>query len=208
MSARDASVVVTGRRARDTRAARLGRLLLGLGALVVVGCASSRPRPAALDEAIAASRSPAAQLAAQLAPVTFAEAEKLRRDAAAAQDAGDPSSAQILAEQSLATHARAQAQARAVRAAHDLDESRGPLDTTTAELTSLQQQQQRVTAEVDDLETRIKVARESLPVTASGPSGDAARSAARREAALALETEARLLCLSTRLLAPDTESLK
>ena len=182
--------------------------LCGALALVILaGCASSHPRPASLDEATAIARSPSAQQAAELAPVTFAEAEKLRRDAEAAQAAGDTASAQILAEQAIATHARAAAQGRSVRASHDLDESRAPLDAATAELAALRQQQQQVAADVDTLETRIKVARESLPVTASGPA-DAARNAARREAAQALETEARLLCLSTRLLAPDTESLK
>ena len=117
---------------------RLARALLA--AALLAGCAARPLRPAVLDQAAAEAQTPASQEGAQLAPVAFAEAEKLRRDADAAQAAGDASSAQFLAEQSIAAYARAFAQARAVRAARALDEVRGPLDVATAELNKLKEE--------------------------------------------------------------------
>jgi hypothetical protein len=187
------------------RVVQIALLTAALGAMG--GCSSTLARPVVLDAAAAESQSPSSREAAQLAPITHAEAEKLRNDADAAQAAGDPSAAQFLAEQAIATYARAAAQARLVRATRALDEAQAPLAVVTSELDKLKEEQQRVAVEVQDLETRIKVAREALPLTASGPA-DAARSAARREAAQALATEARLLCLSTRLLAPEAAGLK
>lgn len=180
---------------------------LSLLASSALACSPLRVRPAVLDVASAESQTPASREAAELSPVTYAEAEKLRRDAEAAQKDGDSSAAQILGEQALAAYSLAFLQARAVRAARALDEARQPADATAADLARLKDEQQRTAAELADLETRIKVAREAMPLSASGPA-DASREAARREAARALETEARLLCVSTRLLSPDSEGLK
>ncbi len=183
------------------------RLLLCLG-LTLAGCSTTPARPVMLDVAAAEARSQAAQESAQLAPVTHAEAEKLRKEADAAQAAGDPTSAQILAEQAIATFARAFAQARIARSTRTSDELQQPLGDASAELARLKEEQQQVVAELQELELRIKVLREAAPVVSSGPARSGEREAARREAALALHTEARLLCLSTRLLAPETEALK
>jgi outer membrane protein OmpA-like peptidoglycan-associated protein len=181
--------------------------LLCLG-LALAGCSTTPARPVMLDVAAAEARSQAAQEAAQLAPITHAEAEKLRKEADAAQAAGDPTSAQILAEQAIATFARAFAQARTARSARSSDELQQPLGDASAELAKLKEEQQQVVAELQELELRIKVLREAAPVVSSGPARSGEREAARREAAQALHTEARLLCLSTRLLAPETEALK
>lgn len=189
-----------------------GRPLLVAASLVLAsllaGCSTTPARPMMLDTAAAEARSQAAQEAAQLAPVTHAEAEKLRKEADAAQAAGDPTSAQILAEQAIATFARAFAQARLARSGRASDELQQPLDAATAELGKLKEEQQQVVAELQELELRIKVLREAAPVVASGPAQSGEREAARREAAQALHTEARLLCLSARMLAPETEGLK
>jgi flagellar motor protein MotB len=177
-------------------------------ALCLAGCSASLARPAVLDEAAAASQTAASREAAQLAPLTHAEAEKLRKEAEAAQAAGDPSSAQILAEQAIAVHARAFAQARLLRSQQATDDLQKPLEQAATDLQQLRAEQQLVTSELQDLELKIKVLREAPPVVASGPSRSAGREAARREAAQALLTEARLLCLSSRLVAAEGEGLK
>ncbi|MCS6899307.1 MAG: hypothetical protein RMJ98_06370 [Myxococcales bacterium] len=180
-------------------------MLMGLG---LTSCSTTLARPVTLDLAAAEARSPAAQESAQLAPLTHAEAERLRKEANAAQTAGDPTSAQILAEQAIATFARAFAQARIARSTRAFDELQPPLGEAVAELARLREEQQQVMAELQELELRIKVLREAAPVVASGPARSSEREVARREAARALHTEARLLCLSTRLLAPETEGLR
>ena len=135
-------------------------------ASLLAGCSTTPARPMMLDTAAAEARSQAAQEAAQLAPVTHAEAEKLRKEADAAQAAGDPTSAQILAEQAIATFARAFAQARLARSGRLSDELQQPLDAATAELGKLKEEQQQVVAELQELELRIKVLREAAPVVA------------------------------------------
>ncbi len=174
--------------------------------VLLAGC-THMSRPAVLGDAAQARQSPAATEAAELAPTSFAEAEKIRRDAEAAYDAGDPSGAQILGEQAIAAYSRAFLHARIARATRALDEAKAEEAAASGELTRLHEEQARTGAEVADLETRIKVARDAMPVAPSGEA-DAPREKARLEAARALATEAKLLCTSTRLLAPETEGLK
>jgi cell division protein FtsB len=180
--------------------------LLLAGALALGGCAHLS-RPAVLGDVAIARQSPASVEAAELAPTSFAEAQKIQRDAEAAYDAGDPAGAQILGEQALAAYARAFLHARIARATKTLDEVKTDEAAASGELARLREEQARTGAEVTDLETRIKVVRDALPVVSSGEA-DAPREKARLEAARALSTEASLLCISTRLLAPDTEGLK
>lgn len=187
---------------------KFSSLTLLASALLLQACTTTPARPVMLDTAAAEARSSSAQESAQLAPLTHAEAEKLRKEAEQAYTAGDPSSAQILAEQAIATFARAFAQARTARSTGAEDELKKPNDEATAELEKLKAEQKQVTAELQDLETRIKVLREAAPVVASGTAQSAEREAARREAVQALVTEARLLCLSGHMLAPEAEGLK
>jgi hypothetical protein len=172
-----------------------------------IGCASVRTRPSALADAAAAARTEQAREASELAPASFAEAERLRRAADAAFEAEDASGAQILGEQAIVAYARAFVHARTARGQRAAEEARAELATQKDELAKVREEQGRVGAEVTSLETKIKVVRDALPV-ARTDAGDPAREAARLESARAIATEARLLCVSARLLAPEVEGLK
>src|SRR4029434_3356718 len=66
--------------------------------------------------------------------------------------------------------------------------------------------QRRVSAEADDLEMRIKVAEDALPL-APNAAGSPEREKARLETARTLVSQARLLCTATRLLDAKREGL-
>ncbi|HEY6725437.1 MAG TPA: hypothetical protein VI197_15485, partial [Polyangiaceae bacterium] len=73
-------------------------------------------------------------------------------------------------------------------------------------LAGLDEQAQRISAEADNLELRVKVLRDAQPLAtpaAASPERERARAAAAR----ALLSQARLLCLSTRLLEPKRDSV-
>lgn len=176
--------------------------------MLLSACTAPLARPVLLDTAAAEAQTPSAQEAAQLSPLTHAEAEKLRREAEQAYTAGDPTSAQILAEQAIATFSRAFLQARIARSNNSEEELKAPNEAAAAELEKLQAEQKQVMAELQDLEIRIKVLRDAPPIVSSGKAQSAERENARREAVQALLTEARLLCLSARMLAPEAEGLK
>lgn len=176
---------------------------LGLGAQ---SCASS-PRPRVLGQADAVADSPAASEAARLAPQAHAQAEKLRRDADAANDRGDFSAAQILGEHSLAAYDHAFALARYVKAEQRLAQAEQALAKAQTELAQLDEQHLRLAAEADALEMRIKVTVDKEPVGRMPPATPE-RVRARRDAARALTSEARLLCLATELLGSPREELE
>lgn len=177
-----------------------------LGALaVLVGCAPM-PRPAVMHEVDSARASAAVQEAAKIAPQAYADAELRRTRAEAAFSDDDQPSAQILSEQALAAYARATVQARRVRAETTLADEQNRLTKATAQQTDLDTQQQRFLLEAEALETRLKVARDAEPLAASAPAS-AEREQARLAAAKALLSQAKLLCLSARLLEPNREGL-
>ena len=160
---------------------------------------SSAARPRAMSQVDAAREAPAAREAASLAPQAFARAEQIRRRSLRAFDAGDRSGAQILAEHALAAYARAVILTRLVKAEHELVRAKQRLAKAQTELGSLDEQLARLSAEADDLELRVKVARDAEPLTPNAPSTPE-RERARREAAVALASQARLLCSAAMLL--------
>ncbi|MCU0683691.1 MAG: hypothetical protein MUF34_15860 [Polyangiaceae bacterium] len=174
-------------------------------ALALVGC-GTQVRPRVLGEASALRTSTQGREARELAPVTFAEAERYRLDAEKAADAGDEERAQQLGERAVAAYARATIQARALRAKVALERASADARVAEAELAALQAEQGRADAEVRDLEARARTAREALPAGAPGAI-DPAREAARFEASRSLATEARLLCLSAKLLGSTSGTL-
>lgn len=182
--------------------------LFAVGALAVgaPSCASN-PRPRVLGQAEAAAESPAAREARELAPQAHAQAEKLRKDADAAHARGDFSAAQILGEHSLAAYEHAFVLARYSKAEQRLAQAEQAKSQALAELTRLDEQQLRLAAEADALELKIKVTVDKEPI-GSMPAASPERVRARKEAARALASEARLLCLATELLEPKREGLE
>lgn len=174
---------------------------------MLLGACASRTRPAVMAEAERVQQSTPSQEAAELAPASFAEAEKLRRDADQAFAAGDSTSAAILAEQAIAAYGKAFVHARSARSSRALDEAKAELSQTEAELAKLREEQARASAEVADLEMRAKVVQDALPIADSSPTNDAERQRARAEAARAIVAEARLLCVSARLLGAEAAGL-
>lgn len=172
---------------------------------VLVGCASM-PRPQVVDQADQVAETPAAEEARQLAPQAHAHALALRDDADAAYRAGDLAGAQILGEHSIAAMNRAFVLSRLVKAEQRLDRANAKLAKNQQKLAELDEQAQRISAEADNLELRVKVLRDAQPLAtpaAASPERERARAAAARS----LLSQARLLCLSTRLLDPKQGSV-
>lgn len=181
----------------------------GLSLLFVVallGC-SATPRPRALTDLEVTRESPALVAAKKDAPQAYARAEGLRNRAEAAQQAGDPASAQLLAERANAAYERAVTLATLVRAEERARAAEASLTKLDAELALTADAQAKLDAETRALDLRLKVARETLPVPESGPPASPERELARREAAQALAAQARLLCTAARLVEPSLATL-
>jgi len=176
-------------------------LLLGLW-----GCASA-PRPAALNDARAASTAPAVVQAKPRAPQAFARAEDLRRRAEQAYEDGRHSDAEFLAEHALAAYQRAVIAGRLAAAEARAASAEAKVAERERELAALDEQNKRALSEAETLELRLKVVREIMPVPGSEPASPD-RERARLEAGRAFALEARLLCSSARLLDAERASLK
>jgi hypothetical protein len=174
-------------------------------ALGAYACAPM-PRPAVMHEVDSARASAAVREAAKTAPQAYADAELRRTQAEAAFGDDDQPSAQILSEQALAAYARATVQARLVRAQTTLADEQSRLAKATQLQNDLDAQQQRFLLEAETLETRLKVVRDAEPLPVSAPAS-AEREQARLLAVKALLSQAKLLCLSARLLEPGRAGL-
>lgn len=171
----------------------LGPLLLGVWA-----CASV-PRPRVMSEADQVAESPAAKDAAPRAPQAHAHAEKLRESAEAAYRNGDLAGAQILAEHSIAAYERAFILARLAKAQERVSDAEANLENARAKLAKIDEEGQRISAEADAIELKIRVIEDAQPLADPGKASPE-RIKARRVAARALLSQARLLCMATRLL--------
>ena len=180
-------------------------LSLAAVALSLSACAPT-PRPEIMREVDAARASVAVQAAAKGAPQAYADAELRRMRAEQAFSDDNPASAQILSEQALAAYTRATVQARLTRALAALADEQARLTKATAVQSDLDAQQQRFSLEAEALETRLKVAQDAQPLPITAPAS-ADREQARVAAAKALLSQAKLLCLSARLLEPKRESV-
>jgi flagellar motor protein MotB len=180
---------------------------LSLGALLVVAIAcASTPRPPVLSEADAVRGTPAAAEARSLAPQAFAKAERILEQARAAHDQGSPASAQILGEHALAGYGHAFVLARLAKAEQRMGEAELALRKAKSELAALDEKQRFVAAEADDLEKRVRMLEDALPL-APNVQASPEREKARLEAARAMASQARLLCLAARLLEPNASGL-
>jgi hypothetical protein len=172
---------------------------------IAMACAAT-PRPPVLSDAAAARGGPAAAEARALAPQAFAKAELIFERASAAHDEGNPASAQILGEHALASYGRAFVLARLAKAEQRSAEAELALRKAKAELAALDEKQRFVVAAADDLEKRVRMLEDALPLAPNVPASPD-REKARREAARAMASQARLLCLASRLLDPKAPGL-
>ncbi|MEB2312139.1 MAG: hypothetical protein OZ921_18365 [Sorangiineae bacterium] len=173
--------------------------LLALALLGALGSCAPTPRPRVLSEADAASRSPAAIQADELAPQAVAQARLLRARAERAFDDDDVAGSQIIGEQAIAAYGRAFVLARLARAERRLAAAEARRSDAERAVSALDEKVARVTAEADALELRAKVAEDALPLVPNQPATPE-RERARLEAARSLALEARLLCVSATLL--------
>lgn len=167
----------------------------------VAACASPAPPPA-LSQLAAVRESPATEVSQRLAPQAHAHATELERRARQALERGDATAAQAFAEHALAAHEHARALSRLARAEQRRLEADAGLSDQRRALAELRAQQQRLTAEATGLELRATVLKGALPLPPHD-SAEPERRLARRRAAAALATQARLLCMAARLLVTD-----
>lgn len=174
-------------------------------ALALVGCAGTT-RPRSLADADASRRSPATTEAREAAPQAVLEADGFLAEAEREQRAGHLAAANVLAERASVAYERAFVQARIVRSTAALESAKKAQAAAEAENAGVVEEHTRLAAELANVEAALKVQKDAPPLFASSKS-EPMREPARREAALALSTEARLLCVSTRLFAPDAPGL-
>jgi outer membrane protein OmpA-like peptidoglycan-associated protein len=174
-------------------------------AVVMASSCSRPPRPPVMAEADRV-RSGMLGQASELAPEAMAHADKLRRDADAAYARGDLAGAQILAERTIVAYQHALVLARVVRATDAANRARLALQAAEQTLAQNEGEQRRVSAQADDIELRIKVIKDAVPLAPTGP-GDPAREQARMASSRSLAVDARLLCGAARMLAPETPAL-
>jgi outer membrane protein OmpA-like peptidoglycan-associated protein len=136
----------------------------------------------------------------------MAHADKLRRDAETAYANGDLAGAQIISERAIAAYQHALVLVRVTRATDIANRAGLALKAAEETLAQNDGEQKRVSAQADDVELRVKVIKDAVPLAATGP-GDPAREQARMSSSRSLALDARLLCGAARMLAPETPAL-
>ncbi|MBS2016656.1 MAG: hypothetical protein JST00_27480 [Deltaproteobacteria bacterium] len=187
---------------------RTARVSLGLAlALALAGCAGAGASGLArLDEANRMRGGLVGRDAQSLAPQAFAIADKELELAKDAQARGDATTAELHADRALAAYGHAIALARLARATQEEASANEALAKASAEASSYASQRKAVDREADDLEKKLRVAREAQLPLASGPA-DPERERARSIAAHSLVTQARLLCSAARLVSAQAPGL-
>jgi flagellar motor protein MotB len=180
---------------------------IALAAIFLVACggagASSVPRVA---EAERTRKGLEGREAQQLAPQAFAQADLELQQAKDAEAKGDATGAELHAERAVAAYADAVALARLARASQDEATATEAL-TRAADLAGQYGAQRKaIDREADDLEKKLRIAREAQLPAPSG-SADPDRERARLVAAKALTTQARLLCSAARLVSAQAPGL-
>jgi hypothetical protein len=174
--------------------------------MVAAGCGHAAMRPTAMAQADTLRQTPASIEAARLAPQAYANAEKIRREAERAYESGDPAGAQILSEHAIAAYEHALVLGRLARAADSVRRTSASLASAERSLSEVEEELARATASFSDIEARIKVVRDALPLTPVGRA-DAGRDQARLAASRSLGLDARLMCAAAKMLAPQTPGI-
>jgi outer membrane protein OmpA-like peptidoglycan-associated protein len=170
------------------------------------GCAAAPVRVAALDEMERVRTGPSAFEGARLAPEAYARAEQERDLARRAHASSDDLGAVLHAERAFAAYGHALSIARLAHATAELADAQKALDDATIQEQALDASRARLDREADELQQRLRVARERVLPAASAPATPE-REAARSLAARSLGVEARLLCSAARLIAADAPGL-
>ena len=180
------------------------RCALVLAALAA--CAGAPPRLPILADVAATRVTTASQDAALRAPQVYAEAEALGKQATEAHDAGDDTSASLLAERAIATYQRAAILARASHATKELADADAELAKNEADAMTLAAARVAAAAQGDELAKRLAVLK-ALKTPLSSEPADPQREAARLVAARSLAMQARLLCSAARLVSATAPGL-
>ena len=143
---------------------------------------------------------------AALAPQIFAAANQEVELAKQAQAAGDDTSAALRGDRALALYNQAIAVARLARAAREDADASEALVKANEQAQRYAAQRKTVDHQADDLEKKLRVAREAQLPPSSGPA-EPERERARAIAAQALVSQARLLCGAARLVSPTAPGL-
>lgn len=186
-------------------------VLLATSALVVtsaliVGCGAAAPTGVKVSEAERARATLTGRDAQLLAPQAFAEADQALLAAREAARSRDDLAVELHAERAVAAYQHAVALARLTRATDEEGRAKDALSR------AVEQSERHATArkgaerDVDDLEKRLKIAREAERPAPAG-NADPERERARLVAAEALATQARLLCSAARLVSPRAPGL-
>lgn len=144
--------------------------------------------------------------AQSLAPQAFALADAELAQAKQAEAAGDSLGAELHADRALAAYSHAIVLARLARATEEEASASKALAKASGDQASYSAQRKAVDRKADDLEKKLRVAREAALPPASGPA-DPERERARTIAAQSLVTQARLLCSAARLVSPQAPGL-
>jgi outer membrane protein OmpA-like peptidoglycan-associated protein len=177
------------------------------GVVVLLGACGGAPlaSPGPVDEMERARATPAANEGKALAPEQFALAEHERDLARQSRAAGDDTAAALYAERAIAAYGHALVLARLARATSDLADASKALDDAAEQAKKLSASRASLEHEADELETKVKIAREQLTPASSAPTPE--REAARLVAARSLATQARLMCGAARLLSASATEL-
>ncbi|HTM45087.1 MAG TPA: hypothetical protein VL137_09050 [Polyangiaceae bacterium] len=178
--------------------------LLLIAALAGFACASPPP-PRSLADVDTLAHSPRGQESKAIAPQAYLHAQELAAQAHAAHDHGNDELASLLAEQASAQLQQAFVLTRASKASERQKRAAATVDQERTELAAIEAQQAELTAQTEALELRARVIRDAVAPIPSGKAS-ADREQARHEAALALLTDARLLCIAAELLHAEPEA--
>jgi hypothetical protein len=176
----------------------MNRVVRCIALLIVSGCASA-PRPAILNEVDAIRMSDSVREERDLVPQANARAEKLRSDAEAAFSDGKTASAEIMAERAIAAYADMRVLARVVRAEQRLLTAKAEVHQAELDLQKLEAEQAQAAAAAADLDAQLRVEREAEAL-ADAKLATPDREHARSLAAKTALSQARLLCISAKLL--------
>lgn len=178
-----------------------------VAATLALGCGASAPAKSPMvsnaERTRAALQGSDAQTVASLA---FAEADQSLHAAKEAEKAGDSGGAELHAERAVAAYQHAVALARLAHASEEERQAKEALARATDQATRYGIARKAAEREADDLDKQLKIAREAVTPSSSGPT-DPNRERARLIAAQSLATQARLLCSAARLVSAESPGL-
>lgn len=179
-------------------------LLLVVGSTACAGAAATGARSVGDAERMRAGLD--GKDTQSLAPQIFAAANQELALAKQAQAAGDDTGADLHGDRALAMYNHAIVLARLARATKEEAAASEALSRATEQAQRYAGQRKAIDHEADDLEKKLRVAREAQLPPSSGPT-DPDRERARLVAAHSLVTQARLLCSAARLVSAQAPGL-